>query len=258
MEQNFPELILWLTVTGDVETWELLEVVILKEVVVSEHGTHYPWPGSPEYLLRKQKQPTEGDVTDMSVGILIIIRLRLLINDTYRTSFWINLYCASGMKISLKTSHKKVNGYVGKKWEKNAIWMKIITKWMSQIESNLTKYPSASPCSSSPCSFRIVGSTPKKGNVWNVRQMSKWINKKTDWLCEMATVWLQTSHSHQHLCTIFTLSHHFILRISVKERLLLTADPGFSGVAAGRGVRTWPPCRVTNHLTSLTPEIAAL
>lgn len=42
------------------------------------------------------------------------------------------------------------------------------------------------------------------------------------------------------------------------ERLLLTAEPGFSGVAAGRGVKTWPPCKVSNDMATLTPGVSAL
>lgn len=40
--------------------------------------------------------------------------------------------------------------------------------------------------------------------------------------------------------------------VIMKEVLSLTAEPGFSGVAAGRGVKTWPPCREMKRYLKVT------
>lgn len=72
---------------------------------------------------------------------------------------------------------------------------------------NSTRYPSLGPSNSSPDSFRIAGTTPKNGNVCRKVKGQR----------------------------IFPLKH--------RQRVFhgLTADPGFRGVAAGRGVITCPP-----------------
>lgn len=41
---------LWLTITSYIETWEFLEVGVLKAFVVSVHSPHYSRPGPLEYL----------------------------------------------------------------------------------------------------------------------------------------------------------------------------------------------------------------
>lgn len=48
-----------------------------------------------------------------------------------------------------------------------------------------------------------------------------------------STTWTNDS-PHMQVCFRFR-------NVSVEELLSLTAEPGFSGVAAGRGVKTWPP-----------------
>lgn len=55
--------------------------------------------------------------------------------------------------------------------------------------------------------------------------------------------------SHPNLIIISTETHAHMIILFLKLLFLnpsdwsLTAEPGFSGVAAGSGVRTWPPCR---------------
>lgn len=97
-------------------------------------------------------------------------------------------------------------------------------------------------------------------NCWLHPKERKCLKYKTNESFEINTLTKQLLWEHRRL-TLFNAcvqSAHIIAyqdqHRALGERLLLTAEPGFSGVAAGRGVRTWPPCKVTDDMTTLTPS----
>lgn len=52
---------LWLTITSYIETWEFLEVGVLKAFVVPVYSSHYSRPGPLEYLQQNTRVTTENE-----------------------------------------------------------------------------------------------------------------------------------------------------------------------------------------------------